>query len=100
MYKYIYINTELLDGNQGHQEETRRPHIGEAYSNVDLMKAMYARYLSWAGHFLRFLLIEPRVEAALPMIEEIFGNQLRPFEIRTPKYLISLTKENTCLHKV
>ena len=22
---YIYINTELLDGNQGHQEETHRP---------------------------------------------------------------------------
>ena len=24
-YIYIYINTELLDGNQGHQEETHRP---------------------------------------------------------------------------
>ena len=22
IYIYIYINTELLDGNQGHQEET------------------------------------------------------------------------------
>ena len=25
IYIYIYINTELLDGNQGHQEETQRP---------------------------------------------------------------------------
>ena len=25
IYIYIYINTELLDGNQGHQEETHRP---------------------------------------------------------------------------
>ena len=24
-YIYIYIHTELLDGNQGHQEETHRP---------------------------------------------------------------------------
>ena len=24
-HTYIYINTELLDGNQGHQEETHRP---------------------------------------------------------------------------
>ena len=24
-YTYIYINTELLDGNQGHQKETHRP---------------------------------------------------------------------------
>ena len=24
-YIYIYINTEFLDGNQGHQEETHRP---------------------------------------------------------------------------
>ena len=25
IYTYIYINTELLGGNQGHQEETHRP---------------------------------------------------------------------------
>ena len=61
---------------------------------------MYARSLSWAGHFLIFLLRQHRAEAALPVIEEIWGDQLRSSEISTPRYLASLTTESNCPHRV
>ena len=50
-YTYININTELLDGNQGHQEETHRPTHRFRRLFLDLLSQdlcfWYQQYLFW-----------------------------------------------------
>ena len=43
MHIHIYINTELLDGNQGHQEETHRPTHRFRHLFLDLLS------MGWRG---------------------------------------------------
>ena len=49
IYKYILINTELLDGNKGHQEETHHPTQRFRRLFLDLLSMGWTGYASTMG---------------------------------------------------